>query len=75
MYDQHGRKRKVKHLYKVKKRHLISSRRKKTFNKSDEETYASAPIGEYTVPEIIHIRKTSVSNTRYRLLTTRVHTK
>lgn len=51
MYDQHGRKRKVGNLYKSKK---ATPNFKKVANKqfkSSEETYPSAPVGEYTVPE------------------------
>ena len=51
MYDQHGRKRKVKHLYKSKKATPNFKSQKTKQYKSDEETYASAPIGEYTVHE------------------------
>ena len=44
-------KRKVKHLYKSKKATPNFKSQKTKQYKSDEETYASAPIGEYTVPE------------------------
>lgn len=51
MYDQYGRKRKVKHLYSKKaKKPDFKAQQQKQFKKK-EETYASAPIGEYTVPE------------------------
>ena len=51
MYDQHGRKRKVKHLYKSKKATPnFKSQEKKQFKKVEKE-YPSATVGEYTVPE------------------------
>jgi hypothetical protein len=49
MYDQHGRKRKVKNLYKSKKaKPNFEVQRKKKFKKSED--IPSAPVGEYTVP-------------------------
>jgi len=50
MYDQHGRKRKVKHLYskKAKKPNFDVQMKKKFREVSD---IPSAPVGEYTVPE------------------------
>ena len=51
LYDQFGRKRKVSHLYKSKKATPnFAKQQKKQFKKNNEEIYASAPIGEYTVP-------------------------
>ena len=75
MYDQYGRKRKVGNLYKSKKATPNFKKVAKKQFKRDEENYPSAPVGEYTVPEDNSYKQTSESNTRYRLLTTRVHTK
>ena len=50
LYDQHGRRRKVKKLYTSKKATPRFEKQKaKQFKKSEE--YPSATVGEYTVPE------------------------
>jgi len=50
MYDQHGRKRKVKNLYKSKKaKPNFDVQMKKRFR--DVSDIPSAPVGEYKVPE------------------------
>ena len=50
MYDQHGRKRKVKNLYKSKKaKPNFDVQMKKKFKEVSD--IPSAPVGEYTVPK------------------------
>ena len=50
MYDQHGRKRKVKNLYRSKKaKPNFDVQMKKKFREVSD--IPSAPVGEYTVPE------------------------
>jgi len=57
MYDQFGRKRKVKHLYSKKaKKPSFKSQEQKQFKKVEKE-YPSAPVGEYTVPEDTSYKK------------------
>ena len=56
MYDQHGRKRKVKKLYTSKKATPnFAKQEAKQFKKSEE--YPSAAVGEYTVPEDTSYKK------------------
>ena len=51
MYDQFGRKRKVNHLYTSKKATPNFNKDANKKFKSDEKTYPSAAVGEYTVPK------------------------
>jgi|TARA_R100000479_G_scaffold153707_1_gene89659 hypothetical protein len=49
-YDIHGRKRKQVGKRSRKPKPNFAKQTKKQFKKNNEEIYASAPIGEYTVP-------------------------
>ena len=49
-YDIHGRKRKQVGKRSKKAKPNFAKQTKKQFKKNNEEIYASAPIGEYTVP-------------------------